>query len=1737
MKKVSSHILMGLTCFSIMPSLLLALPTNPEVVSGSANISQPDQNLMVIEVSDQSIINYQSFNVGAEEMVRFVQPSTSSVVLNRVTGNEGSEILGKMESNGKVFLVNPNGVFFGADAQVDMGSLITSTLDILDNDFLNGNFEFTLQTGAEGAEIVNKGTLRAIGDGSVALISPNVRNEGTIVAKTGKVVLASGEKVVLDFVGDGLMQFSVEGSLEKALIEQAGNIQALQGAVHLTMGHVKQVIQNVINADGILVGNEIVEEMGIIRLVDASSISSKTVQIAGVNGSKVEISGDIDASNADGIGGSIYVFGEEISLSSANLNASGTIGGGDILIGGDAFGQGAYFTSQNTRVHPGSSLVANATVLGDGGKVVVWSNETTYFDGLATAQGGVMGGNGGFVETSGKMGLALATGRVDTSASLGSAGTWLLDPFAIVVNNSGTSSLASAQDANDTTSTVTINSSIFANATSNITLSAMAEGGSITVAEDTTIVMAPGYGITFAVDAETGDIFLANNSSIATEGGAIAFNGKVTLTGDVTTLLTNNNDASGSITFGSTLDGTNGALSNLTLSTGSLGTVVFKDAVGVNSALGELSIDAGTFNLGTNIFTKGQDVSIRGATVLTKNSIIDSTTGGAYLGGDISFRGSQSTIDGPYALLVESGQGIMRFDGNVGGSKTLYSFKAKGAQTVVSGSFAADGNTLIYESPVVIGADTTFTDNGTSGVFFLSTINGDGTSPWAVTVNAPIGTAYFVGAIGGGTALGSLTVSASEIVQASKVTLLNSTGVSSALTYSAPLGISVSGDITAGSTNSKGVLTFNNPVLFAANTGTSAVATAGTITVTPVSSAAAASTVTINGISVGSGNVRIDGDTKTTVTLQNSAINLVSLNIDADSITQDANSAIFATGSITLDASAGATLKTLTTAASITTTSGTVTLNGGALVDTIASNIDAGTGNVVLTPLTIPMSYQGIIQTSGGTVTASSGGGQGLILTGTTKVDVGDGSVTFNAVKGANTLTIAGGGVASLTLSGAVGSGTALTGLVADIGSITQSSTVAVAGNVTYVAPLGITIGGAITTTSSGNVTIVGPTTLTTGSITITAGNNISFADASSTINSPTTARSLTLTPGASSIVTLAGAIGTSNPIASLSVTTGSQVNVGSDITVATSGAIAFTPAVVLTGDSAMTSTSGPITFSSTLNGTEVLNINTTGAVTFSGIVGGVDYLAGLNVTSGSGIAVNTTAVNLVGGDMILNGPIALGANVVFTNNGGGASFLGAITGAGSSNLTVTAPTGIVRFGSTIGSSVGVINVTGLDIEQLGAVTPATNSGVTFSGSNSILLGANITTLGSGTITMSNPVTLGTTVTLAAATGAVTLAGVTAGSDGLTINTTTGAVNLNSAPYSLSALTVSASGAGAISQASVSPITTIGNLSLTSTSSSVTTAASLASGGGNITLSAGTTLGITSNMETTGGNIALTGTTSITYNGGTISTGNGNLTVNNALTLATADTSVNVGSGKATFSGTINGALNFSVNGSDIGTLTLTGAVGGSTPLTSLLAEIGNITQTAALSTTGAVSYNAAVGLTLGGGITTSGASGVITVMGPTTLSTGTIALATTNKNISFIGSNSSIDGAQALTFSSGSANIRLDGPIGLNTAVTSLATTSTGNTLIGSSVTTTGAQAYGASASTGNILLTGPVSMGTTNANVTFNGTINGAQSLFVNSGTGTVTYNSAVGGVTPLTTLDTIAGSIVVKSTFKTR
>ena len=143
--------------------------------------------MTVNQSSSNAAINWQSFNIGKGEAVRFVQPNSSSVALNRVLGSDPSSILGSLSANGKVFLVNPNGILFGKGSQVNVNGLVASTLAITDNDFMSGNYRFS---GSGDGTILNQGSINADG-GYVALLGVNVGNQGVISAKLGTVALAA----------------------------------------------------------------------------------------------------------------------------------------------------------------------------------------------------------------------------------------------------------------------------------------------------------------------------------------------------------------------------------------------------------------------------------------------------------------------------------------------------------------------------------------------------------------------------------------------------------------------------------------------------------------------------------------------------------------------------------------------------------------------------------------------------------------------------------------------------------------------------------------------------------------------------------------------------------------------------------------------------------------------------------------------------------------------------------------------------------------------------------------------------------------------------------------------------------------------------------------------------------------------------------------------------------------------------------------------------------------------------------------------------------------------------------------------------------------------------------------------------------------------------------------------------------------------------------------------------------
>ena len=174
-----------------------ALPAGGAVSAGQARISHSGANMVIEQGSERAAINWQSFNVGSQAQVQFQQPSASSVTLNRVLSADPSQIFGRITANGQVILTNPQGVYFGRDARVDVGGLVATTHGMADADFMAGKSRFERQ-GSTG-RVVNEGELKAALGGYIALLAPEVRNQGAIIAHMGTVALAAGEAIDLKF--------------------------------------------------------------------------------------------------------------------------------------------------------------------------------------------------------------------------------------------------------------------------------------------------------------------------------------------------------------------------------------------------------------------------------------------------------------------------------------------------------------------------------------------------------------------------------------------------------------------------------------------------------------------------------------------------------------------------------------------------------------------------------------------------------------------------------------------------------------------------------------------------------------------------------------------------------------------------------------------------------------------------------------------------------------------------------------------------------------------------------------------------------------------------------------------------------------------------------------------------------------------------------------------------------------------------------------------------------------------------------------------------------------------------------------------------------------------------------------------------------------------------------------------------------------------------------------------------
>jgi filamentous hemagglutinin family protein len=594
---------------AVMSALLtgqsLAGPIGGQVVGGSGSISQAGATTTINQSTQNMAINWQSYNVNVGERVQYIQPNSSSISLNRILSNNGSTIAGRIDANGQVILVNPNGVFFTPSSVVNVGGIIASGLDIAPTDFMNSNYIFNEVLGTDG-KVINSGTINASLGGNVAFIGKQVENDGLIVANLGTVNLAAGKQAVLTFDNGGLLGVRISKEILQdelgvdPAVMNSGEIHAEGGRVLLTASTSQDVFSQAVNTAGLdRATSVVVHEDGSFTLgdgadvvnsgrIDTSTASSDQgmgrIVLLGENvTSSGELRADAASGNAGeiemqaqdttllthdsitsahsgngGTGGTVKVLGDKVGLFDVSMvDASGANGGGQVLIGGDYQGSNpAVRNASRTLVARDASIYVDALEYGDGGKIVSWSDDSTWFYGSAYSRGGAVEGNGGLIEISGK-GLSF-NGQVDTSAVRGSIGTVLFDPTNIVViNGMGGTNDASLPDlsgapagdfeiSENALESLLDNASIILQSTNDITIENLTDNVldlGITTGSIRFIADSGGDGVGAFVMNDVSD-------TIRTQGGSINITGAEVTTGYLAT--TGTNIAGGEVSITST---------------------------------------------------------------------------------------------------------------------------------------------------------------------------------------------------------------------------------------------------------------------------------------------------------------------------------------------------------------------------------------------------------------------------------------------------------------------------------------------------------------------------------------------------------------------------------------------------------------------------------------------------------------------------------------------------------------------------------------------------------------------------------------------------------------------------------------------------------------------------------------------------------------------------------------------------------------------------------------------------------------------------------------------------------------------------------------------------------------------------------------------------------------------------------------------------------------------------------
>jgi filamentous hemagglutinin family protein len=281
-----SRTLLGAALSLALSPLAHAAPAGGQIVAGSGSITSSGNTTDIHQSSQDLSINWQSFNISPQQWVDFLQPSASAIAVNRIFSTNGSEILGHLEANGQVYLINPNGIIFGKGAEVNVGGLVASTLDFNDAGLGGSTRSFT---GSGTGSVINDGVISAAAGGYVALLGNHVSNQGVISAQLGTVALGAGSAITLSFAGNSLVHLLVDQSVLKTLAENGGLIRADGGRVVMTAGGAKDaLVASVVNNTGVIEARTVENHEGTITL------------LGGMRAGTVNVGGTLDASAAEG---------------------------------------------------------------------------------------------------------------------------------------------------------------------------------------------------------------------------------------------------------------------------------------------------------------------------------------------------------------------------------------------------------------------------------------------------------------------------------------------------------------------------------------------------------------------------------------------------------------------------------------------------------------------------------------------------------------------------------------------------------------------------------------------------------------------------------------------------------------------------------------------------------------------------------------------------------------------------------------------------------------------------------------------------------------------------------------------------------------------------------------------------------------------------------------------------------------------------------------------------------------------------------------------------------------------------------------------------------------------------------------------------------------------------------------------------------------------------------------------